>query len=131
MGVGVRPFYRSALSTLICPIGDKKRPYEVFENLIRSESFSIGAARWLRDLQIYLAADKSGRKYERDLRAQPLSTSLNPSQLLSTPEPTPNHLRFSKDFPGYHEAGPRSSSILSSWLYFAMRSEREAEPVLI
>src|SRR5215471_5601852 len=33
--------------------------------------------------------------------------------------------------PGKRAAPPSSSSILSSWLYFAMRSVREAEPVLI
>ena len=33
--------------------------------------------------------------------------------------------------PPYSAASPSSSSIRSSWLYFAIRSVREAEPVLI
>ena len=35
------------------------------------------------------------------------------------------------DFPGNRAAAPNSSSMRSNWLYFAMRSVREAEPVLI
>src|SRR5215470_20426190 len=35
------------------------------------------------------------------------------------------------DLPGKRAALPSSSSMRSSWLYFAMRSVREAEPVLI
>ena len=39
---------------------------------------------------------------------------------------TPNIAR-----PKYVAASPNSSSIRSNWLYLAIRSEREAEPVLI
>jgi len=35
------------------------------------------------------------------------------------------------DRPGKRAAAPSSSSMRNSWLYFAMRSVREADPVLI
>ena len=39
--------------------------------------------------------------------------------------------RASARTPGNRATGPSSSSILSSWLYLARRSERDMEPVLI
>src|SRR5918996_2181869 len=39
--------------------------------------------------------------------------------------------RWSARAPANRAAGPRSSSIRSSWLYLARRSERDIEPVLI
>ncbi len=41
------------------------------------------------------------------------------------------HARRSAERPAKRAASPNSSSILISWLYFAVRSERESEPVLI
>ena len=43
-----------------------------------------------------------------------------------------NYLLILKaSIPGKIAVSPRASSILKSWLYFAILSEREAEPVLI
>merc|ERR1711972_588628 len=41
------------------------------------------------------------------------------------------HAGFLHDFPAYTAWSPSSSSILMSWLYLALRSERQGAPVLI
>ncbi len=41
------------------------------------------------------------------------------------------HARRSAERPAKRAESPNSSSMRISWLYFAVRSERESEPVLI
>src|SRR3954466_15271715 len=47
-----------------------------------------------------------------------------------SPVPTAQPMRR-VERPAYRASEPSSSSILMSWLYFAVRSERDSEPVLI
>src|SRR5215210_9499626 len=42
-----------------------------------------------------------------------------------------NHYERKADRPGYSASPPSASSMRSSWLYFATRSDRDGAPVLI